>query len=268
MTWYSIFCVRDSVGSIKGVVDSLLNQSIPPAEINIVDDGSTDGTRQILESYGNQIKLQYTDNSTRDYSRIPYLWNRCLVKKYFFHMIMAGDVTLEKNYAEILLNEFEIDSKLVVASGGFGGKTTAPIGAGRMVRQSFSHRYYPKYVEKVGYESAILFIALMNGYKINLFPEAKMYHHEKLGGGHKFSEWGWSMASLGYHPLYALGRCVHSFLFDKSVGKKGAINMFYKYMTFHDTKDGYLSYFPQDLRKSVSDYQIKYMKQKIRGVFI
>ena len=262
-----VFCVRDSVKSIKTVVDSILNQTRPPMEINIVDDGSTDGTRNILEDYGDQINLQYTDNSTRDYQRIPSLWNRGLRKRHFFHAINAGDVSWNKDYAEIILNEFEVNSKLVVASGFFGGYVKSPIGAGRFVRQSFSHKYYPTYPEIVGYESAILFIALMNGYKIQVIPEARMTHHEKLGSGHLFSEWGWGMKSLGYHPLYALGRCVNSFLFDKQVGKKGAVNMFWKYITFKPS-GGYFQLFPQDVRKSISDYQVKYMKEKIKGVFI
>ena len=268
MGWYAIFCVRDSVKSIKQVIDSLLNQSISPMQINIIDDGSSDGTKEIIESYHDvkSIKIFETCSKTRDYSRLPSMWNMGLEKRHFFHMIGAGDVTYEKDYAEILLNEFEVDRKLVTASGDFDDMNiSSPHGAGRFVRQDFFHRYVGQYKTIVGYESEILFQALMNDFKNKVFPNAKMYHHEKLGGGHKFSEWGWGMRSLGYHPLYVLGRCALAFYKNQDVGRMGALNMLYRYMTFKQT-GGYFQYFPKPTRKAISDYQVKYMKDKIRGV--
>ncbi len=43
--------VRNEKGSIVAFVDSLLEQSVKPAEIIIVDGASSDGTREILEGY-------------------------------------------------------------------------------------------------------------------------------------------------------------------------------------------------------------------------
>jgi len=42
---------------IEDTVNSVLNQTYPNIEIICVDDGSTDSTRQILESYGERIKI-------------------------------------------------------------------------------------------------------------------------------------------------------------------------------------------------------------------
>ena len=43
-------------------VDSALNQTYPDIEVVVVDDGSKDNSLQILESYGNRIKLIAKEN--------------------------------------------------------------------------------------------------------------------------------------------------------------------------------------------------------------
>jgi glycosyltransferase involved in cell wall biosynthesis len=54
---------------IRQTVDSLLSQDFPDFEIVVVDDGSTDRTPQILESYGSQIRLFRQANSGADFAR-------------------------------------------------------------------------------------------------------------------------------------------------------------------------------------------------------
>jgi len=245
-SYYHFFCVRDSEKSIDKVMKSLLDQTIPPKEIIVVDDGSTDGTSEILDSFQkehpNIITIHKTQNKTRDYSRIPTLWNMCLKKNYDFHMVGAGDVSYEKKYAEKLLTRFDNDKNLVIVSGDFELKVEkSPHGAGRLVRQSFFFKYYDKYPEIMGYESEILHRALIKGYKIEVFNDVKMEHHEKLGGKHNFEEFGRGMKALGYHPVYVMGRCFLEFMKNNNVGRKGAMNMFWKYLTYKPKDEGYFS---------------------------
>lgn len=48
---------------LKETLDSVLNQTHPPAEVVVVDDGSTDRTPEVLTNYGKRIKSIRIENS-------------------------------------------------------------------------------------------------------------------------------------------------------------------------------------------------------------
>ena len=58
-----IIPVYNRADRIAECVESVLAQTLSPIEIIVVDDGSTDGTRTLLESYGNDITLLVNDHN-------------------------------------------------------------------------------------------------------------------------------------------------------------------------------------------------------------
>jgi glycosyltransferase involved in cell wall biosynthesis len=51
-----VVAVRDGAPYLRDALDSVLDQSVPPLELIVVDDGSTDDTPAILSSYGDRIR--------------------------------------------------------------------------------------------------------------------------------------------------------------------------------------------------------------------
>jgi len=266
-TYYHFFCVRDSEDSISDVMDSIINQTYKPKKIIVVNDGSSDNTSQILDTFKEKfpdlINIIHTNSKTRDYSRIPKLWNMCLTKEYDFHMVGAGDLIYEKDYAEKLVKEFEKNPKLVICSGDhFPFKTKNPHGGGRFVRQSFFFKNYDRYLEIMGYETEILYRAISNNKISKICKNVKMIHSERLGHGHNFEEFGKSMKSLGYHPLYVIGRFCVEFLKNDNIGKKGSINMLLNYISYKPEENGY--FIQKNIRNNQKHEMKKYLKKLIR----
>lgn len=271
-TYYHLFCVRDSEESISDVMESMINQSYKPEKICVVDDGSSDNTGKILDEYKEKfpslINVIHTDSKTRDYSRLPKLWNMCLTKEYDFHMVGAGDVVYEKDYAKKIMQKLEENPNLAICSGDHKPfKTKVPHGGGRFVRQSFFFKNYEKYYEIMGYESEIIFRALLQGYDVKVFNDVILEHREELGHGHNFEEFGRGMKALGYHPIYVLGRCLLELSKRDGIKKKGIFNMFYKYITYKPTDSGYFSSFPEDIRRGIYKYQKQHMIKRLKLFF-
>jgi glycosyltransferase involved in cell wall biosynthesis len=56
-----VVAVRDGERYLAEALDSILGQSVPPGEVVVVDDGSTDSTQAVLEPYAGRVRIVAQD---------------------------------------------------------------------------------------------------------------------------------------------------------------------------------------------------------------
>jgi len=273
-SYYAIVTCRNSESEIESAVNSLLRQTIKPRYIIVVDDGSTDNTHNILE----RLKLKNDNiyvitNPDLGYNigRVVKNWNNAInlardlnLEVTDYHMISTDDTHFEEFYAEKLMHDMDSDNRIAVSSGNYDNNSyNTPHGAGRFVRNSFFNNVLGRYPEKMGYESLILQMSLYHGFKNVVNNDARFSHTRQLGANHHFYEFGASMRTLGYHPLFVIGRFMQCFLTGRPIGRIGAIRMLYYYLSYRPKQQGYDSMYDLEIRKAIRIRQ----KTRIKQIF-
>jgi hypothetical protein len=120
-----------------------------------------------------------------------------------------------------------------------------------MIKSWFWRDVGGQYPLKAGWETWLLYTAEMKGSEVRLFDDLHFQHVRPRGTGHQFGYWGAAMGTLGYHPLYAVGRIAKNALI-RSIGVKGSVNMLRGYVQSHlGSEDPFISPFDQHLRDFV-----------------
>jgi len=274
-SYYAIVTCRNSENEIENAIISLLQQSTKPKYVIVVDDGSTDGTANILEGLKSKNDGFYVITNPDlgyDIGRVVKNWNSAInlarklnLEKTDYHMISTDDTHYEESYAEKIMNKMDADNKIAISSGNYDSNSYAtPHGAGRFVRSSFFEEFLGLYPEKMGYESVILQMSLHHGFKNLVNNDARFSHTRQLGANHHFYEFGASMRTLGYHPLFVLGRFAQCFLTGQPIGRMGAVHMMYYYLSYKPKQDGYDSMYDPEIRKAIRIRQRRRIKQIFR----
>jgi glycosyltransferase involved in cell wall biosynthesis len=273
-SYYAIVTCRNSENEIESAVNSLLRQTIKPRFIIVVDDGSTDNTHNILEGLklkNDNIHVITNPDLGYDIGRVVKNWNNAInlardlnLEVTDYHMISTDDTHYEEFYAEKLMRNMDSDNRIAVSSGNYDNNSYAtPHGAGRFVRNSFFNNVLGRYPEKMGYESVILQMSLYHGFKNVVNNDARFSHTRQLGANHHFYEFGASMRTLGYHPLFVIGRFMQCFLTGRPIGRIGAIRMLYYYLSYRPKQQGYDSMYDLEIRKAIRIRQ----KTRIKQIF-
>ena len=176
-TYSVIVTCRNSEKSIKPTLNSLINQSIKPEFIIVVDDGSTDNTSKILKDIqANNKHLYIITNPDLGYNigRVVNNWNKALrlakklnLNSTDYHMIAPDDAEYEENYCEKIIRYMDADPSIVIASGNYDiNDYSMPRGAGRIIRNSFFFSVHSCYPERMGYETIIFYSAIQKNLKV------------------------------------------------------------------------------------------------------
>jgi glycosyltransferase involved in cell wall biosynthesis len=277
-TYFVIVTCRNSEDDIYAALTSLRNQTLAPEYVIVVDDGSTDKTSEILAKVKlNWQSLHVITHSDLGYdiSRVVKNWNEAItysrsnmLPHTTYHMIATDDTTYPPVYAERLVEFLDSNSDIAIVSGNYTKYVPEkPHGAGRFVRNTFFERTHwgGLYPELMGYESAILYESERLGYSYALLTDAKFQHSRPLGKHHKFYEFGASMKTLGYHPLFVWGRFTKYLVTGEVTGRVGAFNMLYYYLSYKPKTVGYDRLYDEQLRKFVKEIQKRRMLSAIGG---
>jgi len=272
-SYFAIVTSRNSEDGIKSALLSLKNQQLKPEYVIVIDDGSKDKTPDILmELKRDWSELYVITNPDLGYDikRVVKNWNSALdlvrnesMPITDYHLIATDDTEYAPDYASMLISYLDSNPNIAIASGNYTNlKPDMPHGAGRFVRNSTFEkaRWGGKYPEKMGYESAILYEVEFLGYKHSVIEMARFRHIRPLGLNHQFYEFGASMHTLGYHPIYALGRFAKYFSTGTVTGRRGSLYMIYYYLTYKSEVGGYNSLYDAQFRQYVRNKQIERLK--------
>jgi glycosyltransferase involved in cell wall biosynthesis len=269
MTYAAILPTRNGASTIKQTLGSILHQSLRAAQICVVDDGSTDETSNILKAFVEQdaIKVVTRPDQGYDIRRVPFNLNLAysnLNGPFDYLMISGDDCIYPTDYADSIITFMESDPRIGVASGrprtmGNLLSEHLPSGSGRIVRHSLWRTVGESYPQKVGWEAWLLFKALQNGFSTPLYADFVYEHLRPRGSTHQFAYWGSAMHSLGYHPLYALGRMAKN-LVRKEIPLAGSVSILRGYLAaVLGSSDPFVSNLEQSLRDFVHDWQKRRM---------
>jgi biofilm PGA synthesis N-glycosyltransferase PgaC len=235
MNYVLITPARNEAAFIEKTLASMVAQKVLPERWVIVDDGSTDQTAEIVQSYAKRypwIELVRRQRQLdRSFAGKVHAFNAGLdrVRSLQFEVVgnLDADLSFDPDYLAFLMQKFSEDPKLGVAGTPFteeGGYDTA--------RDSFEGESYVAggcqlfryqcFQEIGGYvpnpAGGVDWIAVMSarmkGWKVQSFPEKRFHHYRTLGTAEKgilgasFS-YGERAYYLGGSPIWNLFRGIY-----------------------------------------------------------
>ncbi len=222
--------VRDEGKYVRNTLDAMVAQTVQPQEWLFVDDGSTDDTRAIIETYAAKHPwIRVISRDDRGFRQLgsgviaafDYGRARLARQDYQYIAKLDGDMSFTPRYLEVMIGRLESEPKLAAVS----GKVFRPENGGfveeyiidEMVAGQFKLYERVAFEAIGGFTQTILWDGIdihrcrMKGYTTLSFhhPDAKLIHHRLMGssdsnvfkGRVRLGRGIWFM---GYHPLYAI----------------------------------------------------------------
>ena len=222
--------VRDEGKYVRNTLDAMVAQTVQPQEWLFVDDGSTDDTRAIIETYAAKHPwIRVISRDDRGFRQLgsgviaafDYGRARLARQDYQYIAKLDGDMSFTPRYLEVMIGRLESEPKLAAVS----GKVFRPENGGfveeyiidEMVAGQFKLYKRVAFEAIGGFTQTILWDGIdihrcrMKGYATLSFhhPDAKLIHHRLMGssdsnvfkGRMRLGRGIWFM---GYHPLYAI----------------------------------------------------------------
>jgi len=210
---YAVVPARNEEKRIKATLLSLVNQTLRPQKIIIVNDGSEDRTAHISMRYGELINLPPHKESYAGKPELATVLNEGLKRvpdDCNFILILGADHVLPENYLERIVSRM-IKEDVKIASGYIRGEPyhpEMPRGSGRVYDFKLfkSIGFFPV---NWGWESYVLFKVMQMGYKVRCYKDIDAgFARATSITRKKLFYYGKAMKALGYDFKYALGRAI------------------------------------------------------------
>jgi len=235
---------------IEKTINSVVSQTNRPVEWIIINDGSTDQTKNIIEKYVSKIQwIKLVNRST-----IGYRPGHGVVDAFYdglskikstdweFIVKLDGDVSFNEIYFEEIFKKFAENARLGIAS----GKTYYPSKNGLILEDCPDyHARGPSKIYKrecfeqigglkstLGWDTIDELQAQMHGWETRSYKELIIVHHRRMAsrGGISKGNYrvGYTAYKLGYHPLYMIMRSIYRMIDRPFI--VGGLVLFYGYL--------------------------------------
>jgi glycosyltransferase involved in cell wall biosynthesis len=235
MKYVLITPARNEAAFIAKTLDSVVHQTVLPERWVIVDDGSTDQTAEIVQSYARRfpwVELVHRgQDPERNFASKAYAVEAGLrrVDSLQFEIMgnLDADVSFEADYMEFLLQKFADDAELGMAGtpftqgGDYDSSKDSFEGENYVAGpcQLFRYRCYQEiggYVPNKagGIDWIAVMMARMKGWRVRSFSEKRYHHHRTLGTAEKGAfralfSYGEKDYYLGGSPVWQLFRVAY-----------------------------------------------------------
>jgi len=234
MKYVLLTSARNEANFIEGTIRSVVNQSFLPERWVIVDDGSSDRTAEIVESYLEAYPwielLRRPNRPDRSFTGKALAVNAALGHLASLQFDVVGnldaDVSFEADYMAFVMGKFAADPELGVAGtpfteAGYDSKNDSFEGENYVAGPCQLFRYscfqdIGGYVQSRsgGVDWIAVMQARMRGWKVRSFPEKRFHHHRPMGTAEKgklaaLFAYGQKDYYLGGSPIWQLFRVAY-----------------------------------------------------------
>jgi hypothetical protein len=234
MKYVLITSARNEAKLIEGTIRSVVSQTLLPERWVIVDDGSTDRTAEIVESYLERFAwielVRRPNRPDRSFTGKALAVNAALERLTSLQFDVVGnldaDVSFEPDYMAFVMEKFVADPQLGVAGTpfteqGYDSHKDSFEGENYVAGPCQLFRYtcfreIGGYVQSRsgGVDWIAVMQARMRGWKVRAFSEKRFHHHRSMGTAEKgklssLFSYGQKDYWLGGSPIWQLFRVAY-----------------------------------------------------------
>jgi biofilm PGA synthesis N-glycosyltransferase PgaC len=249
--------VRDEEKYIESTIESVLRQTIEPAEWVIVNDGSSDRTGEIADRYAAQYSwIHVVHRQNRGFRKsgggvmeaFYDGYNSLQSREWDFLVKLDGDLSFAPEYFEKCFEYFDREPELGIG----GGEIHHDIGGQLKVEEN--PRFHVRGATKIykracweaigglwpapGWDTIDEVKANMMGWKTYAFTDLHLFHHRFTGTEDGLFrdrvKHGVACYVSGYHPLFVAASCARRLI--QKPRMIGSIGIMYGFLKAHVTR--------------------------------